>query len=80
MTTCSSVFFWRTPWTEEPSGLQAVGSALDTAEQASMLRGEALPCPGGFSWSIFPSGFAQARLPRSPRVLSDVHQDLTPQL
>ena len=26
MTTRSSILAWRTPWTEEPGGLQAVGS------------------------------------------------------
>ena len=26
MTTCSSVLAWKTPWTEEPGGLQVMGS------------------------------------------------------
>ena len=26
MATCSSVLAWRIPWTEEPCGLQAIGS------------------------------------------------------
>ena len=30
MTTHSSSFIWRIPWTEEPGGLQSVGSQRDT--------------------------------------------------
>ena len=30
MTTHSSIFIWRIPWTEEPGGLQSVGSQRDT--------------------------------------------------
>ena len=26
MATCSSILAWRTPWTEEPGGLQSMGS------------------------------------------------------
>ena len=26
MATCSSILAWRTPWTEEPVGLQSMGS------------------------------------------------------
>ena len=26
MATCSGVLAWKTPWTEEPSGLQSMGS------------------------------------------------------
>ena len=26
MATCSSILAWRIPWTEEPGGLQSVGS------------------------------------------------------
>ena len=26
MATCSSIFAWRIPWTEEPGGLQSIGS------------------------------------------------------
>jgi len=33
MATHSSILAWRTPWTEEPGGLQSVGSKeLDTTE------------------------------------------------
>ena len=33
MATHSSIFAWRIPWTEEPGGLQSMGSQeLDTAE------------------------------------------------
>ena len=34
MATHSSILAWRTPWTEEPGGLQPVGSELDTPEAA----------------------------------------------
>ena len=34
MATHSSILAWRTPWTEEPGGLQPVGSELDTTEAA----------------------------------------------
>ena len=32
MATHSSILAWRTPWTEEPGGLQSVGSELDATE------------------------------------------------
>ena len=32
MATHSSVPTWRIPWTEEPSGLQSVGSQMDMTE------------------------------------------------
>ena len=36
MATHSSVLSWRIPWTEEPGGLQSMGShKLDTTEQLS---------------------------------------------
>ena len=35
--THSSILAWKTPWTEEPGGLQSMGSQkLDTAEQHSL--------------------------------------------
>ena len=33
MATCSSVLTWRIPWTEEPGGLQSMGSQSDTTER-----------------------------------------------
>ena len=35
ITTHSSVFAWRIPWTDEPGGLQFVESQRDTTEQLS---------------------------------------------
>ena len=36
MATCSSVFAWKIPWTEEPGGLQCIGSLeSDTNERLS---------------------------------------------
>ena len=32
MTTQSSILAWRIPWTEEPGGLQSMGSRRDTTE------------------------------------------------
>ena len=34
MATCSSILAWRIPWTEEPGGLQSMGSQRDTTERA----------------------------------------------
>ena len=35
--THSSILAWKTPWTEEPGGLQSMGSQkLDTAERHSL--------------------------------------------
>ena len=37
MATHSSVLAWKMPWTEEPGGLQSMGSQrVDTTEQLSM--------------------------------------------
>ena len=35
MATPSSIFVWRIPWTEEPGGLQSMGSQVDTTERLS---------------------------------------------
>ena len=35
MATPSSILVWRIPWTEEPGGLQSMGSQLDTNERLS---------------------------------------------
>ena len=32
MVTCSSILAWKIPWTEEPGGLQSMGSHRDTTE------------------------------------------------
>ena len=36
MATHSNILAWEIPWTEEPGGLQSVGSQSDTTEQLSM--------------------------------------------
>ena len=36
MTTHSSILAWRIPWTEEPGGLQSMGSQSDTTERLRM--------------------------------------------
>ena len=39
MATHSSILAWRIPWTEEPGGLQSIGSQeLDTTEQLSVHK------------------------------------------
>ena len=37
--THSSILAWRIPWTEEPGGLQSMGSARDTTEPLILSRG-----------------------------------------
>ena len=37
MATSSSILAWKVPWTEEPGGLQFMGSQSDTAERLSTL-------------------------------------------
>ena len=49
MATHSSTLAWRIPWTEEPGGLQSIGSKSDTAEDKhkpllNMLRECVLYC------------------------------------
>ena len=40
MATHSSILAWRIPWTEEPGGLQSMGSQeSDTTERLSLSRG-----------------------------------------
>ena len=38
MTTHSSSFAWRTPWTEEPGGLQSMGSQRVRHDQVTSAR------------------------------------------
>ena len=41
----SSILAWRIPWTEEPGGLQSIGSQeSDTTEQLTHTNSEKLPC------------------------------------
>ena len=37
MATHSSILAWRIPWTEEPGGLQSMGSKSDTTEQLILI-------------------------------------------
>ena len=37
MATPSSTLAWRIPWTEEPGGLQSMGSQRDTTELLSLM-------------------------------------------
>ena len=48
MATHSSILSWRFPWTEEPDGLQSMGSQkdLDTTEWLSIHRETAGVLPG----------------------------------
>ena len=39
MATNSSILAWRIPWTEEPGGLQSVGSESDTTELLTKQNG-----------------------------------------
>ena len=36
--THSSILAWRIPWTEEPGGLQSLGSESDTTEHSAHIR------------------------------------------
>ena len=38
MATHSSILAWRIPWTEEPGGLQSIGSQRDTIEGTRHAR------------------------------------------
>ena len=40
MATHSSILAWRIPWTEEPGGLQSVGSQSDMTEQPTQVQTE----------------------------------------
>ena len=48
MTICSSILAWRTPWTEEPGGLQSVGSQSGT--RLSTCAHLASRCFGLVTW------------------------------
>ena len=47
MATRSSILVWKTPWTEEPGGLQFMGSQrVDTSMHAQALVVQCIrPCP-----------------------------------
>ena len=38
MSTHSSIFAWEIPWTEEPGGLQSMGSESATAKQLTLTK------------------------------------------
>ena len=47
----SSVPAWRIPWTEEPGGLQSMGSQRDRTEQLTVLFKVRRPiCSVGIAW------------------------------
>ena len=43
MATHSSILAWRTPWTEEPGGLQSTGSQRATKQQEPVVRSGSVP-------------------------------------
>ena len=48
MATHSSILAWKIPWTEEPGGLQSIGSQRvghDWSKLASMVRSDRMPIP-----------------------------------
>ena len=49
MATHSSVLAWRIPWTEEPGGLQPMGSQSDATEHACTHLDNLIPPPGEMS-------------------------------
>ena len=44
MATCSSILAWKIPWTEEPGGIQFMGSQKDMTEQVN-IHYFYHPCP-----------------------------------
>ena len=56
MTTHSSIPAWRIPWTEEPGGLQPMGSQSRTRPSDSHTE----PC---LSWDTFPKNTDSPSLP-----------------
>ena len=54
MATHSNILAWEIPWTEEPSGLQSMGSQSDTTEQLSkhtlVVQWLRLPLPTKRVW------------------------------
>ena len=44
MTTHSSILAWRIPWTEEPGGLQSMGSQTDMTEATGRAQTAKLRC------------------------------------
>ena len=54
----SSTLVWEIPWTEEPGGLQSVGSQKesDRTEATQHARMQARTCPIVWLWSWFPKG------------------------
>ena len=43
MATHSSIFAWKIPWTEEPGGLQSMGSQLGMTEATEHLQNILIP-------------------------------------
>ena len=43
MVTHSSILAWRTPWTQEPDGLQSMGSRLSTAHNSVLCQSQSSP-------------------------------------
>ena len=56
MATRSSILAWRIPWTEEPGGLQSVGSHRERQDFTSLPVSKGIPSPPGrevISFSVF---------------------------
>ena len=76
MATHSSILAWRIPWTEEPGGLQSMGSQrvrhdLVTKQQLPTYRSNALFLwgSGKSSWMEKEKGLVHCRRGLSPRLL-----------
>ena len=48
METSSSILAWEIPWTEEPGGLQSMGSQSQTQQQLDSSGSS--PCPQAVAW------------------------------
>ena len=53
MATHSSILVWRIPWTEEPGGLQSMGSQRIGHDRVTFTFGAGLGFPGGPVTKLF---------------------------
>ena len=63
-----SIFAWRIPWTEEPGGLQSMGSQRDKTEQLTLILSKGKESQADKCGSATTTSHRHAQCPAFPHI------------
>ena len=70
LATHSSVLAWRSPWTEEPGGLESMGSQRVGHDCVTSTHA----CPGSMSWQMVVHGVAESDTTQQLNERNELHE------